>query len=190
VVVLPYQREGGFFLRNFKTRNIVYYALLIALNVVLTRIGSIRISGGGVEIIRIGFGGYPVIFAGIMFGPLAGGIIGALGDIIGVIISPGGAYMPHFTLTAALTGIIPGYIMRNCKNKECKTSTKRLLLAIGIGQIVTSIILTPYFLKILFGVHFVASLPSRLVSQAINIPIYTYVTKILVNRLYIVLDVK
>ncbi len=48
------------------TRNIAYYGLLIALNIVLTRVGSIRIGGGGVEIVRIGFGGYPVIFAGIV----------------------------------------------------------------------------------------------------------------------------
>lgn len=189
-MVLPYITEGGFFLRKFNTKKIVYYALLIALNVVLTRIGSIRIGGGGVEIVRIGFGGYPVIFAGIVFGPLAGGIVGALGDIIGMIISPMGPYMPHFTISAALTGIIPGYIMRNCTNYECKTSTKRLLIAIGVGQIITSIILVPYFMKVLFGVPFAVSLPSRLISQAITIPIYAYVTKVLINRLHVVFDIR
>lgn len=171
-------------MRKFKTSNIAYYGLLIALNVVLTRIASIRIGSGGVEIIRIGFGGYPIIFAGIMFGPLAGGIVGALGDIIGMIISPMGPYMPHFTLTAALTGIIPGYIMRSCTSKECKTSFKRLLLAIGIGQIVTSIILVPYFMNTLFGVPYAVTLPSRLISQAIHIPIYALMTKVLIARLY------
>ena len=177
-------------MRKLKTINIVYYGLLIALNVILTRFGSIRIGSGGVEIIRIGFGGYPVIFAGIMFGPLAGGIVGALGDIVGMIINPMGPYMPHFTLSAALTGIIPGYIMRNCTSKESKTSIKRLVFAIGIGQIITSIILTPYFLKILYGVPFFATLPSRLISQAINVPLYAYMTKILISRLYTVIDVR
>ncbi|NLY78100.1 MAG: folate family ECF transporter S component [Tissierellia bacterium] len=175
--------------KTFRVSFIVYCALLIALNVVLTRVGSIRIGGGGVEIVRIGFGGYPIIFAGIMFGPLAGGIVGAIGDIIGMIISPMGPYMPHFTISAALTGIIPGYIMRSCASKECKTSTKRLMIAIGIGQIVTSIILVPYFMKVLFGVPFAVSLPSRLISQAITIPIYVYMTKILINRLYFVVGV-
>ncbi len=52
--------------KKMSTRNIAYYGLLIALNIVLTRVGSIRIGGGGVEIVRIGFGGYPVIFAGIV----------------------------------------------------------------------------------------------------------------------------
>jgi len=177
-------------LRKFKTINLVYYGLLIGLNVILTRVGSIRIGSGGVEIIRIGFGGYPIIFAGIMFGPLAGGIVGALGDIIGMILYPMGPYMPHFTLSAALTGIIPGYIMRNCTSKECKTSFKRLLFAIGIGQIITSIILTPYFLNSLFGVPFFATLPSRLISQAINIPLYAYMTKILISRLYTAVDLR
>lgn len=128
-------------MKKLSSKNIAYYALLIALNVVLTRVGSIRIGGGGTEIVRIGFGGFPIIFAGIVFGPLAGGIVGAVGDIIGMIISPMGPYMPHFTLSAALTGAIPGLIMMKCKDKECRTSFWKLLLAIGVGQVTTSILL-------------------------------------------------
>lgn len=176
-------------MKKINTRNIAYYALLIALNVVLTRVGSIRIGGGGTEIVRIGFGGYPIIFAGIVFGPLAGGIVGALGDIVGMLISPMGAYMPHFTLTAALTGIIPGLIMKNCKDRSCKSSLPRLLLAIGVGEIITSIILVPYFMNTLFSVPYVTSIPPRLISEAITIPLFAYATKILVNRVCTVLKI-
>lgn len=169
-------------MKKLTARNIVIYGMLIALNVVLTRVGSIRIGGGGTEIIRIGFGGYPIIFAGILFGPIAGGVVGAIGDIVGMIISPMGAYMPHFTLTAALTGIIPGLVMMNCKDIACKTSFKRLLLAIGVGEVITSIILVPYFMNSLFGVPFAVSLPPRIISQAITIPLYAYATKIILTR--------
>lgn len=176
-------------MKRLSARNIVIYSMLIALNVVLTRVGSIRIGGGGTEVIRIGFGGFPVIFTGIAFGPIAGGVVGAIGDIMGMIISPMGPYMPHFTISAALTGIIPGLIMMNCKDKTCKTSFFRLLLAIGIGEVITSIILVPYFMNTLFGVPFEVSLPPRLISQAITIPLYAYTARILLNRICSALNI-
>ncbi|MBW4827359.1 MAG: folate family ECF transporter S component [Clostridiaceae bacterium] len=170
--------------RRLSTKNMVYYAILMALNVVLTRVGSIRIGGGGVELVRIGFGGYPVIFAGIAFGPLAGGIVGAIGDIVGHFMSPMGPYMPHFTMTAALTGIIPGIVMMLFK--ENKNSFWKLLVAIGVGQVITSVFLVPYFMKTLFGVPLVTTIPGRVIGQAVHIPLYTFITQTIQKRLSIV----
>ena len=91
---------------KISSRIITNIGLLIALSIILTRIASIRIAIGGIEGVRIGFGGLPIILGGIMFGPLAGGIVGGVSDILGYIVNPIGAYMPHFTLSSALTGII------------------------------------------------------------------------------------
>lgn len=176
-------------MQRISTRNIAYYSILIALNIILTRVGSIRIGGGGVEFVRIGFGGYPIIFAGIIFGPLAGAIIGAIGDVIGYFINPIGAYMPHFTIVAALTGIIPGVVIRLFKDKKSKNSFWKLILAIGIGQIITSIFLTPYFLQTLFSVPMITTVPGRIITQIVQIPLYAYMTKVLLNRLNLVLDI-
>jgi ECF transporter S component (folate family) len=175
-------------MRRKSTKTIAYYGLLIALNIVLTRVGSIRIGGGGVELFRIGFGGYPIIFAGIVFGPLAGGIVGAVGDVIGHFMSPMGPYMPHFTMTAALTGILPGLIMMLFKDKESKSSFWKLTVAIAIGQVTTSVIMVPYFMKTLFSVPMITTVPGRVITQAVEIPLYAYMTKILVNRLSMVFN--
>lgn len=169
-------------MKKFNSKKIAYYALLIALNVVLTRVASFRIPIGGVETVRIGLGGFPIVFAGITFGPLAGGIVGAIGDVIGFFISPMGAYMPHFSLTAALAGIIPGLILIKCKDKKCKTSFWKLFLAIGAGQVLAGIMLWSYFMTNLFGMSLAVILPGRIISQLINIPIYAYMTKVLVSR--------
>ena len=176
-------------MQKMSTRNITYYALLVALNVVLTRVGSIRIGGGGTEIVRIGFGGYPIIFAGIIFGPIAGGIVGAIGDVIGFYMSPMGPYMPHFTMVAALTGVIPGIIMMLFKEKESKKTFWKLLLAIAIGQIITSIFMTPYFMQTLFDIPMETTVPGRIITQAAQIPLYAYMTRVLVNRLSIAIDI-
>ena len=129
-------------IKKYSTKELVYMSFLIALNIVLSRVASIRISIGAVEGIRIGFGSFPPILAGIMFGPGAGGIVGAIGDIMGYYMNPMGAYIPLFTLSAALTGVIPSLILK--LTKRSTQSLWQLIIAIGIGQVITSIILTPY----------------------------------------------
>ncbi|MDI3548387.1 MAG: riboflavin transporter [Halanaerobiales bacterium] len=158
-------------------------AFLIALSIILTRILSLRIAIGGVEGIRIGFGGLPIIFAGIAFGPLAGGIVGAVADVLGYMINPMGAYMPHFTLTSLLTGFIPGFIVYYLFRGNRSFWT--MLVAIAVGQTITSVILVPVFLQSLFGVPLQATLIPRIVGQALHIPVYAYLIKVLLNYSFI-----
>lgn len=170
------QREGGV---KMKTRKVVYLAFLIALSIILTRLLSLRIAIGGVEGIRIGFGGLPIIFAGVIFGPLAGGIVGALSDILGFMINPMGAYMPHFTLTSFLTGFIPGLLTMYLFKSNLNFWT--LVISISIGQVITSVIMVPIFLQSLFGVPLKVTLWPRVIGQLIHIPLYAYLIRTLVK---------
>ena len=153
---------------------------LIALSIILTRIASLRIAIGGVEGIRIGLGRLPIILGGIIFGPLSGGLIGAFSDLLGYFINPIGVYMPHFTLTSALTGIIPATILILMRKEE--PNVFDLGLAITAGQVITSIILIPYFLNILFGIPWKVLMPPRIVAEPIQIFIYTYTINIILKR--------
>ncbi len=167
---------------KISSRVITNIGLLIALSIILTRIASIRIAIGGIEGIRIGFGGLPIILGGIMFGPLAGGIIGGVSDMLGYIINPIGAYMPHFTLTSALTGTIPAIFLA-IRQKD-NLNILNLVMAIALGQIVTSIILVPYFLNILFGISWKIIIIPRLVSIPINIILYSLLIRVILTRYY------
>lgn len=164
---------------KISTKKIAYLSFLIALTVILTRVLSIRIPVAGVEGVRIGFGALPIIFAGIAFGPLAGAIVGALGDLLGYFINPMGAYMPHFTFTSLLTGFIPGFMIFYVL-KRCRTLPV-ILIAISVGQVISSLILVPYFINNLFEVPFALLMPPRVLSQLINVPIYVYFIKTLIN---------
>jgi ECF transporter S component (folate family) len=163
-------------------QRLTYLAVFIALNVVLARIASVRLVFAGVEGIRIGLGGLPVIMAGVLWGPVAGGIVGAMGDMIGYFLNPAGPYMPHFTLSAALTGVIPALVLR-ILGREKSPGPGALMLAILVGQTITSLILVPYFLQTLFGIPWRPLLVARVVSQAINIPAYAFIIHTLVRRL-------
>jgi len=165
---------------KISSHKITTMGLLIALSIIFTRVASLRIAIGGVEGIRIGLGRLPIILGGIMFGPLAGGLIGALSDLLGYFINPIGVYMPHFTLTSALTGIIPAAILILMRKDELNIFD--LGIAITAGQVITSIILIPYFLNILFGLPWKVLIPPRIVAEPIQIFIYTYTINIILKR--------
>ena len=165
---------------KISSHKITTMGFLIALSIILTRIASLRIAIGGVEGIRIGLGKLPIILGGIIFGPLSGGLIGAFSDLLGYFINPIGVYMPHFTLTSALTGIIPATVLILIRKEE--PNVFDLGLAITVGQVITSIILIPYFLNILFGIPWKVLMPPRIVAEPIQIFIYTYTINIILKR--------
>jgi ECF transporter S component (folate family) len=173
---------------RISSRKITNMGLLIALSIILTRFASLRIAIGGVEGIRIGLGKLPIILGGIIFGPLIGGIIGAFSDLLGYFINPMGAYMPCFTLTSALTGIIPAAILSLTKKDE--PNVLQLGAAIASGQIITSIILVPYFLHILFSLPWTILTVPRLIAEPINIIIYSYIVNIILRRNILIIESK
>ncbi|HCW50822.1 MAG TPA: folate family ECF transporter S component [Clostridiales bacterium] len=171
------------FCLDSRTRRLAYLGLLIALSVVLTRFASVRIALLGVEGIRIGFGGFPIIMAGVLYGPLAGAAVGAIADVVGFAMSPMGPYMPHFTLTSALTGALPALFISAARTKAGAPPSLGLLLgAITFGQTITSVLLVPYFLQSLFGMPWQVILPPRLISQAVSIPAYALLLHLLLRR--------
>jgi len=156
------------------TKRLVYLALLISLSIVLTRIASITIPFEGVVTLRLGFGPLPVIIAGLLFGPYYGAIVGILGDIIGFNLNPMGPYLPQFTVIAGLHGLLPPLVMRLLGS----TFTYRSLLsAVALTQIITALILTPYILKTALGIPWIITMPGRLVSQIIIIPLYALLSR-------------
>ncbi len=162
------------------TKRLVYLSLLISLSIVLTRIASITIPFEGVITLRMGFGPLPVILAGILFGPYAGAVVGVLGDIIGFNLNPMGVYLPQFTLIAGLHGFLPPLILRFFRRSY---TAWPLLCAVAIPQIVTSLILTPYVLKTALGIPWIITMPSRLVSQIIIIPMYALLARKIIAAL-------
>ncbi len=158
---------------QISTRIMTRWALLIALNIVLTRLFSIRIPIGGVEGVRIGFGSLPVVFAGIFMGPLAGGIVGAVGDLVGYFINPIGAFLPHFTICAALRGIIPGLIILLVSKTRREVGILPMFVAVGLTLVLVDIFMVPYFIETLFGLSRVVTVPLRIIQQIIAVPAYT-----------------
>jgi ECF transporter S component (folate family) len=163
------------------TRHAANLGLLTAVSIVLTRVFGIVVPVAGAGALRLSFGEVPIILAGVLFGPIAGALTGLASDLIGYIInSHGGAFFPGFTLSAALTGFIPGWILY----KKRKTLTFwQVGMAVLITDVLTGVLLNTLWLTILYGRGFFVLLPMRSLARLVTLPIYTNVV-FWVNRAY------
>ncbi len=170
-------------MRDNKTAIMVKAALLVALSVILTRFLAIMVT----PTIRVGFGSIPVGMAGIMFGPIIGGMVGFLADIIGVLINPMGSFHPGFTLSSVLQGLIPGLIFLGFKKASAKTEVitfQKIFAAEFITQLIVGVCLNTFWLTSLYGKGFFVLLPARLVNIALALTINTVITYTLLKQLY------
>ena len=153
--------------KKFSTYRLTYLAIFVALSVVINtaRIGSVS------------FGGFPIILSGYFLGPVNGFIVGAVADIVGFIIRPSssGGFNPLFILTSALTGLIPVLVTRLLKEEYPKYSFLKVLAGIFVGQMLTSVIMVPFFRVILYGNNtFIYFASNAFVKQIVSIPIYAF----------------
>lgn len=167
-----------------KAVKIAFAGMFIALNIILTRFFSQMIYIGGLQAIRLSFGEIPLILGGIVLGPVYGAISGALADLIGYPINAQGAYFPGFTLTAALSGLLPG-LMSKLVKKEWTWLT--LSIVVSITTVITSLLLNTLWLNIMISKAYIALLPPRILASLILIPIYVVVIKLLLKHLKFIL---
>ncbi len=153
--------------------------ILIALNIVMTRIFSYTVPIAGMPTLRLSFGEIPIFLSGALLGPFYGAACGAIADLVGFPINPTGPYFPGFTFSAAMTGFIPGLIIRYFKNYKVST----LVVAITTSHFITSIVLNTMFLNLFYGVAVMALLPARIFSFFVMVPIYVFLTNILLKSI-------
>ncbi len=141
---------------KFNTRTLTTLALLTTMEIVLSRFLSISAWN-----MKIGLSFVPIVAAAILCGPLAAGVVAALGDFIGAILFPIGAYFPGFTLTAFLSGVVFGLFLHE------KQDWPQCIAAVGINQFVLSLFLNTLWISILYGSPYGPLLAARIVQCVI-----------------------
>lgn len=141
---------------------LVYMSLLISMYALLAHIVPVV----KIDTLQISFGFVPLAFGSMLMGPIIGGVVGALGDIVGMILAPKGAYFPGFTLDVFLAGMIYGLFLY----KKPKTIL-RISLAVLCVAVFVNIGLNTYWLTILLGKGYIALLPARIIKNAAMMPV-------------------
>jgi ECF transporter S component (folate family) len=164
----------------FNLRTLIVLALLAALGAVFSAYLSVELTPAGVKTIEVSLTPVPVMLAGMLFGPLAGGLTGFVADFAGFFMNTQGqAYNPVFSLTMALFGVIAGiFYLRSQKNSIWKVTAVALT-----AQITCSVVLNTLLVWLFYGVPLAALIPTRLVGAAIELPLYAWLLMTLMEAL-------
>ena len=115
--------------------------MLIAFNVIFTRVLALNM-----PLTKIGLGFAAVMVCGMLYGPGWAAVCAGLGDLVGSLLFPTGAYFPGFTVTAAIGGAILGAALYNRRLK-----LSGCILTAFVNGLVVSLILNTTMISLVFG---------------------------------------
>ena len=142
-------------MKSRSTQTLVFLALLCAMQIILARFCVIWITNS----IKITFEAIPILLAGILFGPIAGALVGAASDILGAAFLSGMGWMPQLTVTPLLLGLFPG-LLRFLLVKQ--PTLPRFFIVCAPGFVVGSMLWTTWWLSKLYSTPLPVLLASRI----------------------------
>ena len=156
---MPYKKR-----KNSITR-VTTAAMMTALSVVIG-IFCKNYLNFGAGLFRITFENLPIILCGIVSGPIIGGAVGLLSDMISYLLSAQ-AYPPNLivTLGATMIGVISGVVPMIVRKK----GTPQILLSGALAHLVSSMIIKPIGLYQFYGILVLWRIPVYLVIAPLEI---------------------
>ena len=144
-----------------KLKTVLILALLVALNIVVDHF-TIIVS----DSLHITFKFLTHAAAGMLFGPVAGMLEGAVADFFGYLLYPKGPYFPGFMFSAMTSGLLFGLFFYQKKFTLPKIIICRLLTVVLVNIVMDSL-----WLYILYSKGFIAQLPVRVFKSLVELPL-------------------
>lgn len=171
--------------KKYKGLNItVILAFLTAISIVCGKYLAIR----GGDVMRFSLENMPIIFAGICFGPLAGGAVGLVADLVGCVLV-GYAINPLVTLGAVAIGVISGICPALLQKTNCK-SYIITLVSVASAHLIGSVIIKTVGLCVFYSMPFYVLLLWRALNYLIVGIIDGLAVHILINNKEIKAQIK
>ena len=98
--------------------------------------------------------------------PLWAALVAALGDLVGALLFPTGAFFPGFTLTAACTGLIFGL----CLYRRDRSLLWPILAAV-LNVVLVSYLANTAMISYISGTPYTTLLKARAVQLAVMLPV-------------------
>ena len=140
---------------------LVFSALLSAISIILGK--YLAINAG--EFLRFSFENLPIILSGIAFGPIVGGLVGAVSDVLGSLLV-GYAINPIITLGACSVGVISGFSYLLMKKKPTSL-TLRIIISVFSAHIAGSLIIKSVGLYLMYSTPLLVLLSWRVLNYVI-----------------------
>ena len=163
-------------MKKIPVKLLTYSAMLIALEVVLSRFFSINTMG-----LKIGFSVVPVAAAACLFGPVCAAVVYAMGDFIGANLFPIGPYHPGFSLCAAAMGLVLGLFLYR-KNGEKVPFFPNIVVPAVVNNIVFGLLINTCWVAMLYSKKtYWGWFLYRLPEYAVMIPVYLIVIPVIIK---------
>lgn len=164
--------------RRMTTKTLAYCALLAALGVVMARLFGLMPN----EFSRFSIEAVPTVTAGILFGPVAGGLVGFVADLVGCLFS-GYGYNPMFCIPPILYGVCGGLFRMLIAKKQ---SFWTVLLAVAPAAILGSILWQSFALTYVYANNgaFMENLMIRLGTRSVQFIITMVVDAVIIHLLF------
>lgn len=118
--------------------------------------------------LRITFTFIPLAVCGWLFGPVPAMIVGAVGDIVGSLLFPQGAYFPGFTITSVLSGLIFGIFLYK---KESLNTIMNIAISKFLISALLNVLLNSLWLSIITSKGYIFHLLQHLIKNIAVLPI-------------------
>lgn len=150
----------------FDAKTLAICSMLTALSIVIG-IFCKNLLNFGNGLFRITFENFPILLAGILYGPVAGTLVGAVSDTLSYILSTQTlAISPLITLGAAMVGLVSGATAKLLKKRSFSF---RIVISAALGHLVGSIIIKSIGLYAFYGSYVFIRIPTYLIICALEI---------------------
>ncbi len=154
-------------MKIFSTKTLVTCSLLSALSIIFGKFLAISIN----DTLRFSFENTPLLLSGFFFGPVMGGIVALVADIVGSLLR-GYPINPIITVGAVVIGASGGLLFKLFKNTPLFL---RVLLPVVIAHILGSLLIKTLGISLMSGTPFTELFLMRTVNYIIIIPVDTLV---------------
>ncbi len=169
--VLRYHTHFSENIRNPKI--LVFCSVMIAISVVLSYF-TLRFSA----YLRVGFGYITQPVVGSFLGPLFGGILGILQDLLSFLLNPTGGFLPAYTLSMGICGMLYGMMLFRKPVTVWRVFLAELLVTAVGNILLNSIAIAPTAGSGLAGI-----LPARILKNLLLLPIHTVLDYVVLKAL-------
>lgn len=165
-------------MKKMVTRRLTLLAMLTAVSIILARLLGFYIT----ESVRVSFEYFPIILAGVCFGPLAGAIVGGLADFMGATLLSGLGFYPPLIVGPILAGLLSGAIAKYFFRGNPDKLWKVLLVAM-VPDLIANLLWGTFALSLLYQTPYLTFLvlraPVKLVIAAVDAALVLAVYKAL-----------
>ena len=143
-------------MKKVNIRTIAVMAMLTAVSIILARLLGFYLTPS----LRVSFDYFPIILAGVCFGPVVGAVVGGLADFLGSTVFSGLGFFPPLILGPILAGLVAGLLAKVAFRNNLDRWWKVMVVSCT-ADLLCNLLWGTFALSLLYGMPFLSYLLIR-----------------------------